>query len=58
MDVWMIRHLPAPGMQYAEETGHVSTDVFWIGRQFFNGLRRGGKHGRIAQPLVTADDAS
>lgn len=35
MDVWMIRHLTAPGVQYPEKPWHIGTDVLGIGRQFF-----------------------
>jgi len=38
MDVGMIGHFAAPGMQHPEKPGHIGTDVSGIGGQFFNCL--------------------
>ena len=58
VNVRMIDHrITTPGVQHPEEAGQVPADVFFIGRQCFQCLGRGGEHGGVANLLVAADEA-
>jgi len=42
-------------MQHTQETGQISADIFFNGRQFFHGFGRGPEEGGIADALMAAD---
>jgi hypothetical protein len=58
MYVGMIVHLPPPGVQDTEKARQIPTDVFGIGGQHLQGIRRSFKKGGIADFLMTANKAS
>ena len=55
VNVGVIGHHSSPCMQDAEKARQVRADEFFVPDQFFNGGRRGCKHGCIARTLMASD---
>ncbi len=56
MDVRVVLELPAPGMQYAEESRNIPRKPGLFGSRFFHDTGSGGEKGGIGESLMLSKE--